>query len=108
MGQPVFIRCPLDPRYNVGAIPQTYAEEAFLRLVDALDMNDIIPVIREGLHQIENDPEDHKDRKAEDKTTGCRRKIEESVKEANEKQLVCLETDQPGREDQVKDRYGSR
>jgi len=60
------------------------AKQAFFRIIDTCDMNRIIVIIGEGLHKIENDPEDDEDGKTEDEAPGGAGEIEKGIEQEHE------------------------
>jgi hypothetical protein len=68
-------------------------------------MHDIIPVVGEGLHRVEDDPEYDKDGKAQYEAAGRVREIEQYVEQPHEKKLVAFKSNKPGRQKQIGCRY---
>jgi hypothetical protein len=86
--------------YNAGdhvpAIQERDAKEGLFRVVNAFDMNGVVPVIGEGLHGIEEDPEDDEHGESQDEPAGGIGNIIQQIEQSHEEELICFKAYEPG------------
>jgi hypothetical protein len=87
--------------YSTGAF---YSEESFFEVIEAFDMDRVVPVVGEELHGIEEHPKYDEDGEAEDEAAGRVGSEEESIEEADEEELVGFEAEERRREKEIESR----